>query len=66
MGGDSGSDQRREEPWNRRGTDVRRERVKIKVMHHLHLVEKCEDIKEGFNITKLRIRARWWSLLEDF
>lgn len=38
----------------------------IKVMRSLQLVEQHEDIKEVFNITKLRIRAHWWSLLEDF
>lgn len=41
-------------------------RLKIKVVHHLQLVEQREDIKGVFNITKLRIRAHWWSLLEDF
>lgn len=36
-------------------------RLKIKVMRPLQLVEQCEDIKGVFNITKLRIRAHWWS-----
>lgn len=66
MRGDSGSDQRREEPRNRRGTNVRQERLKIKVVRPLQLVEQREDIKGVFNITKHRIRAHWWSLLEDF